>query len=626
MSKPAQSGIFNRLQHVTPFDSLPESSLSELCSQAILHSLAIGDRIIEDDTLNPAPPVFVILSGRVRLVESEQQMTVRHLQANEVFGHFALLRRLPPPYRAEISQAAEILEIQNAALQALFVRHPVFAAWFQADLRRFERELGAFDDVAGSRFLFGQRLIELDNHAVPVCEPEMSIRDVARLMSKHDSDCVVILSGKEPVGLVSDADLRNQVVAAGIASDAPVSTIMKPDPLTIRARASVFDGMMAMEDRNWRHLVLLDDTGALQGVISDTDLARVLLTSPTALRRRLGQADSGQELRKLRVAADQMIVTLYRRGVRAEDLLQINTRFNDAMTVRILDIVASRQDKPPAGLTWCWLSLGSEGRGEMGLRTDQDNAIIYESDKPELADAWLAQLAEDVNSMLNTAGISLCEAGIMASNASMRHDLAGWSSAIQDWMSDADENRLLWISALTDCRPIYGTGRLCGELKTELSRLILERHHFLAVLAREALVPALPLRHFPGLRLKGYNTEHGEVLNLKLHGTHLITHAARLFCLDRGWLDQTGTSERLAWLLDNDITLHDTAHEGIVAYGLLADLRLSWHVEQASRGEALSDSIPMDRVGDTRGRLLIGAYQTVEHIRQRVKTRFNISY
>ena len=114
-------------------------------------------------------------------------------------------------------------------------------------------------------------------------------------------------------------------------------------------------------------------------------------------------------------------------------------------------------------------------------------------------------------------------------------------------------------------------------------------------------------------------------MNLKLHGTHLMTHAARLFCLDRGWLDQTGTGERLAWLLENDSTLHDTAHEGIVAYGLLADLRLSWHVEQTSRGEDLSDYIPMSMVGDTRGRLLIGAYQTIEDVRQRIRTRFSIS-
>ena len=625
MSKSTQLSTCNRLQHITPFDSLPESSLAELCNQAVLHSLAVGDRIIEDDTLKPAPPVFVILSGRVRLVESEQQMTVRHLRANEVFGHFAMLRKLPPPYRAEISQAAEVLEIQNAALRELFVRHPVFAAWFQADLRRFERELGAFDDVAGSRFLFGQRLVELDNGAVPICEPTMSICDVAKLMAKRDSDCVVIISNNKPVGLISDADLRNQVVAAGLSSDLPVSSIMKPDPLTIRARASVFDGMMAMEERNWRHLVLLDDTGSLQGVISDTDLARVLLTSPTALRRRVEQADSGQELRKLRAAADQMIVTLYHRGVRAEDLLQINTRFNDAMTIRILDIVSSRQNDPPAGLTWCWLSLGSEGRGEMGLRTDQDNAIIYESESPDLADAWLATLAEGVNNMLNVAGISLCEAGIMASNASMRNDLNGWSISIQDWMSDADENRLLWISALTDCRAMYGTGRLCSELKAELARILLERHHFLAVIAREALIPALPLRHFPSRRLKGYNAGQGEALNLKSHGTHLITHAARLFCLDRGWLDQTGTSERLAWLFDNDSTLQETAREGIVSYGLLADLRLSWHVEQTTRGEELTDYIPMTMIGETRKRLLIGAYQSVEDIRQRIRTQFSIN-
>ncbi|MGQ7847649.1 DUF294 nucleotidyltransferase-like domain-containing protein [Granulosicoccus sp. 3-233] len=624
-SVPAPHSIIARLRHVTPFDSLPEASLTELCDSATLYTLAAGDRVIDEESATPAPSVFVILSGRVRLVESEQHMTVRHLRAKEVFGHFAMLRKMPPPYRAEISRLAEILEIRNESLQAMFSRHPVFAAWFQADLRRFEREMGAFDDVAGSHFLFGQRLVELDQGSVPVCAPDMSIRDAARIMSRKDADCIVIKSNDRPVGLISDGDLRDQVVATGLSADGPVSSIMKTDPLTIRARASVFEGMMAMEGRNWRYLVLLDDAGALQGVISDTDLARVLLTSPTALRRRVDQADSAEELHKLRKAADQMIVTLYRRGVRAEDLLQINTRFNDAMTVRILDIVRSRLDPEPAGLTWCWLSLGSEGRGEMGLRTDQDNAIVFDCPTLAEADAWLARLATQANEMLGIAGISVCEANIMARNPLMRNTVRGWGTAVQDWMSDADEVRFLWTSALMDCRSIYGAGHLCSELKTELVQMVRERRHFLAALAREAMVPALPLRHFPGLRLKGYNDGQGAALNLKLHGTHLVTHVARLFCLGNGWLEQSSTTERLAWLRDNDTLLHDTAQESIVAYGLLADLRLSWHVDQTSRGETLSDSMPLVKIGETRKRLLIGAYQTVEEIRGRVRTQFGVS-
>ncbi len=619
------SSVVARLRHVTPFDGLPESSLSELCRTATRYSMAAGEKVIDEEPTNNTSSIFVVLSGRVRLVESEQQMTVRHLRANEVFGHFAMLRKLPPPYRAEISRQADILEIRHDALQALFARHPVFAAWFQADLRRFEREMGAFDDVAGSRFLFGQRLVELDNGAVPVCEPDLSIRDAARLMSKKDADCIVITSGDQPLGLVSDSDLRNQVIATGLSSDAPISSIMKPDPLTIRARASVFEGMMAMEDRNWRHVVLLDDAGALQGVISDTDLARVLLTSPTALRRRVDHADSAQELCKLRKAADRMIVTLYRRGVRAEDLLQINTRFNDAMTVRVLDIVCSRLETPPAGLSWCWLSLGSEGRGEMGLRTDQDNAIVYECRDSTAADQWLGSLAEQANEMLGNSGISMCEANIMASNPLMRNTLQGWREALQEWMSDADELRFLWTSALMDCRSVYGAGHLSSALKADLLQILQQKRHFLTALAREALVPALPLRYFPSVRLKGYKEGEDTVLNLKLHGTHLITHAARLFCLDNGWLEQTNTAERLAWLRDNDTQLHDTAQEAIVAYGLLADLRLSWHVDQTSRGEHLSDAMPLVKIGDTRKRLLVGAYQTVEEIRSRVKTQFGIS-
>ena len=613
-----------RLRRVAPFDSLPGQSLLDVAPALTRHALGTGALVIAEDTDPDSSPLFVILSGRVRIVESEGHSTVRHLREGQLFGHFPLLRRLPPPYRAEISKAGDLIAIAPAAMHELLGRHPFFAAWFQADLRRFERELGAFDDVAGGRFLFGQRLGELDRSALPECDGSLPLHEVARRMSEHDSDCAIITEGGRAVGLLSDSDLREHVVAARLPDTSAAREILSGTLPSVRARASVFDGMMVMEEHGRRHVALIDDDGELHGVLGDTDLARTLLASPAALRRRVRLADTGQALRELREAADRMIVTLYRRGVRAEDLLKLNTRFNDSLTLQSLEIAKRRLDAPPPGLRWSWLSLGSEGRGEMGLRTDQDNAIVYECAARAAADDWLERLAREANALLGEAGITLCDGGIMAREQAMRRTLEGWGEAVRDWMGAADDVRQLWVGALIDCRAVAGDGTLGEELKGVLAAALKEHPAFLRVLAREALVPDVPLRRFPSLRLRGSGNWRNPTLHLKRQGTHLIVNAARLLALASGRLESTGTIERLAAVAEHEPSLRSAAGEGSVAYGVLVDLRLSWQVEQAERGEPMSDTIPIDRIGETRKRLLLSAYETVEDVRFRVRTKFGM--
>ncbi len=625
-SDEARSGAFERLGRVAPFDGLPEASLIDLEPALRRRSLVNGATVLAEDADPNGSPVFAIVAGRVRLVESERGETVRHLREGQLFGHFALLRRMPLPYRAEMSEAGELVEIAADAMLELLDRHPAFAAWFQADLRRFERELGAFDDVAGGRFLFGQRLHDLPRAEPPRCEGTMTLHEVARLMSEHDSDCAIVTENGHPVGLMSDADLRENVLAARVPDTTAVRDVLDGALPGVRARASVFEGMMAMEEHGRRHVALFDEAGALRGVLSDTDLARTLLSSPAALRRRLRQADTGPALRELRKAADRMFVTLHRRGVRAEDLLKINTRFNDALSARVLDIAGARLESPPGNLRWSWLSLGSEGRGEMGLRTDQDNAIVYECADPEAADEWLARLAREANALLDAAGIARCDGGIMAGEPAMRRTLEGWRRVLPEWMDGADDVRLLWVGALSDARAVAGDGALGAEMKRVLVEALRERPAFLRVLAREALVPEVPLRRFPSRRLRGTDTERGPSLNLKRQGTQMIVDAARLLALETGWLERTGTVERLEALGEIEPELRSTAREGAVAYGVLVDLHLSWQVEQAERGEPMSAIMPIARIGETRKRLLISAYETIEDVRFRVRARFGLAH
>jgi len=269
------------------------------------------------------------------------------------------------------------------------------------------------------------------------------------------------------------------------------------------------------------------------------------------------------------------------------------------------------------------------------LLTDQDNGIIYECPDTEAADEWLSLLATKSNEILNQAGITFCDGGIMARESAMRHNLDGWISAIKQWMKDPDDVRILWISALSDARALYGDKALLQPLQNVLLTLIGQQRSLLRVFAREALQPELPFKKFPSLRLRGNRSKEGPSLNLKRQGTHLITHAARLFCLDASHpntdhpnavrLEHSSTSERLSWLAESQPDLQVIAQEALVAYNVLVDMRLSWQVHQASNNQSLTDIMPLENFGETRKRLLLSAYQTVEEVRLRIRHQFGIT-
>lgn len=612
------------LSKIKPFSKLPESSLAKIRAVAVKRSLQAGSMVFESDEDVTLSVIYVVLSGRLKIIDHDQNATIRHLGSGEIFGHFSLIRNMPLPYRIEITEEGEILEIPNDVIRELFTLHPFLASWFQADLRRFERELGSFDDVAGSRFLFGQRLYELPKASTLTCRHHCSIRLVAQLMTREDCDCVVVLKDDKPIGLVSDTDFRDKVVGQGISAEAPITTIMTTELHTSPANAPVFDGMMLMEQNHWRHLILLDKAGEFCGVVSEADLARTLLASPTALRRRLTQESTDEGLLELRQIANASLMTMHRRGVRTRDLLRMNTGFNDALTVRIIEIVSASMPPPPDKMRWCWLSLGSEGRGEMGLRTDQDNAIIYEAEDEQAADQWLKALATTVNEKLAKAGIELCDGGLMAREDPMRQTLSSWRSSITEWLADPVEERQLWLSALIDCRAVHGDLFLCSAFKKLLLENLQVKRGFPRTLALAALEPPLPVRRFLGRRVKGSKHDGVEMLDAKNEGTRLITNAARLFCLDAGWLEQTDTLSRLAYLAENVPELKETANEAVVANSVFSDLRFDWHMEQVVRGEQPSDLIPISEVGETRKRLLLGAYETVEEIRFRIQQQFGM--
>ncbi|CAK0780543.1 CBS domain-containing protein [Gammaproteobacteria bacterium] len=264
-------------------------------------------------------------------------------------------------------------------------------------------------------------------------------------LSKAEAGSMVVTDHEErPVGMFTLHDLL-RINILGISLDTPIGQVMSTRLVTLPRQAPAWEAALAMT-RHRIHYVLVVDGGRLLGVISGRDLFALQRIGLPPLSTLLHEAKSLDDL--VQAAADIRLLagTLVDQGVEAEQITHLISNLNDQLTLRIFQLECTTAEC--TNIEFCWISLGSEGRYEQTLFTDQDNAIVF-PDPPGGARAAAAlrarllPVAQRINEILDRCSFPLCKGGIMASNPQWCLSLSEWKDTFADWIHRGDAPVLL---------------------------------------------------------------------------------------------------------------------------------------------------------------------------------------
>jgi CBS domain-containing protein len=435
-------------------------------------------------------------------------------------------------------------------------------------------------------------------------------------------------------GILSDTDLRNRLVAEAEPVDTPVERLMSPEVILLRADAPVFEALMEMMSRQAGHVVVTEGEGAgarLLGVVADQDIARAQGSSPLFTIERIERADTVGELAAIRADATGLLVNLDRQGVGTEDLISINTEVNDRLITRVLGLVEAelkeRPPEPPVDLPWAWMSLGSEGRGEMGVLTDQDNALVYADpatpEEAEQAERWFRTLAERANLALSETGFALCKGEVMARNPKWRQTLGSWKDTFRRWILNPEAHALMEAGIFFDLRGLYGDMALVGELKAAIAEALREERRFLPLLVGNALASrpvTSPLRRF----VAGWSRGDRNTIDIKRRGLRPLVDIARVFAMQLGYLDSANTFDRYQFAIRTLPEMGRIAENALEAYHYLAQFRFRRHLWAVERGEAPDNSVNPSTLNETQQSMLEVAFTAVADVQSAVARRYGI--
>lgn len=614
------------LRQHAPFNRMAAPDLRWMVERLALVYFAPDATLLDPDAGVPAW-LFVIKQGSVAGLDPGNAAPRWRLTQGEAFPIGALLgnRAVTSVYRAEgdtfcwrlsATDFATLLE-RSAPLRE-FCTHRL-SSLLATSRRRMQRE--SSENLMADPL--AQPLADLLRREPVACTRDTPLTEaLARMRAARVGSIVVCGRDGDVAGIFTLRDLRDRIALEALDPDITIEAVMTPDPLTLPDHVPALQAALLMAGHGFHHVVVTR-AGRLAGVVSESDLFALRRVGVTSISEAIRAADDVDTLRRAAVELRRLAEALMAQGVAAEQLTRIVSTLNDLLTARLVELEAGRAGLDAAG--FCWLALGSEGRHEQTLATDQDNAIVFDDAADTVSTRHrqrLLDMAQRVNEGLATCGFPLCKGEIMAGNPRWCLALREWQAHFEQWMHMPDGEALLNASIFFDFRGSWGALDLAGSLRQWLVQNARGRDVFLRLMAQNALRNQPPLgvlREFTLVRHQGMP----DSLDLKVNGVTPFVDAARVLALAAG-VEHTGTAERLRAVAQVRGLDEAEVAAWLDAFHFVQMLRLRHQHMQLRAGDMPTSYVQPEQLNELDRRILKEAFRQARKLQQRLRLDFRL--
>lgn len=456
------------------------------------------------------------------------------------------------------------------------------------------------------------------------CSADDSVTSAAVIMRDRGiSSIIAVEKDGTTAGLMSDHDLRSKVVASGVNPDTiKVRDVMSSPVFSVHEDQTLFEVLYQMSHNRISRVGVVDDESKLYGLIREADVVRLQTRSPQKLLRGIDNATTVEELKVIHSDTEQLITFLSLTGVRTKDLVRLISLLNDQIALRLIELLKqTRFPDLPDG--FCFLVLGSEGRREQTLKTDQDNAILYSDDLSGEEVSRIEEFSVALIDALIEIGVPECPGGIMAKNEFWRRSLSKWKSAIDSWIDEPSGDSILNFSMFSDMRTLWGDESLEAELRDYIVQVANENALFLVRMAANVCTFVPPIGFFGKIKTNKQGEHAGEI-DLKKAGIFALTEGIKTLALEAKVLGGS-THDKMLMLEERGILKKKQVEDVEAAFNLLCFFRLRGQVAALEEGNKPDNFISPDVLNQVEKARLLVALEVVQAFESTLRSHFQLN-
>lgn len=564
--------------------------------------------------------LYLIRQGRVsgKRVNPGLVETVFEMEAGDLFSVSASLAARPVAATYTAVTDCFCLLLPAAALQELSARSQAFRNFANNRVwMLLEQSRQAMRNSVASKTLHEQslesRLGDLIQRAPIVTAPQTSLREALTLIHEKKVGSVLITEdGQEILGILTRDDVLSRVTLAGISLETPIREVMSTNVKALTVDDTAEEAAVMMSQFRIRHVPVLDQ-GRIVGCISERDLFSLQRLSFDTISSAVRLAEDVAALQACAANIRKFARNLLGQGVKARQLTFLISHLNDVLTARLVTLLAHQH-----GLNlddFSWIALGSEGRSEQTIATDQDNALVYvDRGDSALKDRYVA-FAREVNVALDACGYPLCKGNIMASNPTLCLTQQEWRNRFTHWVEHGHPEDVLNAGIFFDFRSLVGNELLLKELRTAVTEMTATTPRFLKLMAEASFRNTVPLNWLGSLDTQKIDNK--QVIDLKLQGTAIVVEIARIYALAHR-IEALNTQERLAALGRIAGVPKKESSAWIAAFQYLQTLRLAIQLEGNLIGDN-PNALDIDTLNAVDRTILKGSLARIRALQQRLE-------
>ncbi len=605
-------------------DNLPFSLLDAREQALLSDSLEIasfhkGEAIIEAG--KPPQGVFVIARGRVAESDVAEpdadgkplaSHVFVHYEDEDYFGGWSAINGVAIHNFIAVEETIGHV-LPTRILLELMASNPRFADYFQQSLaakREIVAQHGQSQDM--TEFMLA-RISDGMVREPPIVAGGTSLHEATRLMREMKSDCLLARKGNR-YGMVTRTDLLDAVVLKGMPLTTDVAEIASYRLVTAEPDDYLFNALILMTQHQIERVVVMGEDGALVGVVELTDVLSHFSSHSHVIGLRVERANTVEELREAALGLTDLIRALISTGVKIRFTMELLAAMNGRIISRLFDLLIPQDMRPHV----CLIVMGSEGRGEQIMKTDQDNALLV---RDGLEWPGMMDTMRHFSETLISFGFPPCPGNIMVSNPEWVNSIEEWARKLTHWSHSYDGASVMNLAIAVDSKPIAGNIALFKVARNAFLRRVQSNDIFFSHFAKAALNFDTPLTIFGNLRDK-------EQLDIKKGGIFPIVHGVRTMALEQRILE-TNTFRRIEALVAMgrmDKAMGENLGE---ALSIFIQLRLNQQmqrIEASAKGQDRTPNlIDLQKLNKLERDLLRDALHVVKDFKKLFALRYHIN-
>ncbi|QOR62882.1 putative nucleotidyltransferase substrate binding domain-containing protein [Sulfurovum sp. ST-21] len=556
--------------------------------------------------------LYYIIKGVVEAIVNDELVDIYH--QDDTFGGIELIEKQPSGYDYIVTEEMICYEIPKEVFLQLCDSNEAFRSYFfssiveRIDMIKERRESAKTADLMVAR-------IDRDIlHPACIVEPDISVTEaVAEL--ETEGAAALLVNNTEGYGIVTDMDLRKYILSKEREELLTVSQIQTFPAITVSEGELLFNVLILMTGHSIKHMPVVDENEKPVGILTLIDLLSYFSNQSHLITTQIENAGDIESVIDASKRIDVMVKTLHLKGIKSRYIAKMVSEVHKKMYARLFMLIFPRSWHEKCTL----LLLGSEGRGEQILKTDQDNALIFE-------DGFEAEGKEEIlpkfTEALEAIGFPRCKGNVMVINPRWAKEVNSYKADIEEWINHTESNGLIELSIFYDAFAVAGNKALFIGLRDHLIAEAKKHQSFLPHFAKPIESFESPLGLFS--RFVSRERDHKDEIDIKKGALFAIVHGIRALALEHG-ITKTNTTQRIKALNNAGYMTKEDAVNLMETLEVLMTFRLHARLQKLEEGKSPDNYIDLKRLSKLEKDTLKEALKIVEQFKKRVAYHFHLS-